>query len=177
MNDVKKLEAYLKLNADGTLTLDPSYTKLDISRSVTNEVQEWIKYLNGLVKQKEAVINSDFSVKILDKDGNNNKMKVAKKGCGRSGHDVYWWGYNLYFDCNETRTLYQSFKAGGGATSGLALISRVIPTQLASVISGVIGGGLVGFGQMIQDEHEGHGVRIRFTGLGYAAVPTGIFPQ
>lgn len=87
MNDVKKLEAYLKLNADGTLTLDPSYTKLDISRSVTNEVQEWIKYLNGLVKQKEAVINSDFSVKILDKDGsvltlengNNNKMKVAKK--------------------------------------------------------------------------------------------------
>ncbi|MCY9158588.1 hypothetical protein MOF02_21575, partial [Bacillus haynesii] len=30
MNDVKKLEAYLKLNADGTLTLDPSYTKLDI---------------------------------------------------------------------------------------------------------------------------------------------------
>ncbi|MCI4126473.1 hypothetical protein [Bacillus haynesii] len=188
MNDVKKLEAYLKLNADGTLTLDPSYTKLDISRSVTNEVQEWIKYLNGLVKQKEAVINSDFSVKILDKDGsvltleneNNNKMKVAKKGCGRSGHDVYWWGYNLYFDCNETRTLYQSFKAGGGATSGIALISRVIPvppTQLASVISGVIGGGLVGFGQMIQDEHEGHGVRIRFTGLGYAAVPTGVFPQ
>ena len=43
MNDVKKLEAYLKLNADGTLTLDPSYTKLDISRSVTNEVQDWIK--------------------------------------------------------------------------------------------------------------------------------------
>lgn len=87
MNDVKKLEAYLKLNADGTLTLDPSYTKLDISRSVTNEVQDWIKYLNDLVKQKEAVINSDFSVKILDKDGsvltlengNNHKMKVAKK--------------------------------------------------------------------------------------------------
>ncbi|MFO6494622.1 MULTISPECIES: hypothetical protein [Bacillus] len=188
MDDVKRLEAYLKLNADGTLTLDPSYTKLGISHSVTNEVHEWIKYLNGLVKQNEAVINSDFSVKILAKDGsvltldngNNDKMKVAKKGCGRSGHKVYWWGYNLYFDCNETRTLYQSFKAGGGATTGLAAISRFIPvppTQLASAIAGVIGGGLVGFGQMIQDEHEGHGVRIRFTGLGYAAVPTGVFPQ
>lgn len=184
MNDVKKLEAYLKLNADGTLTLDPSYTKLDISRSVTNEVQDWIKYLNDLVKQKEAVINSDFSVKILDKDGsvltlengNNHKMKVAKKGA--VDLVMISTGGDIIFILTVMKQ--EPFKAGGGATSGLALISRVIPvppTQLASVISGVIGGGLVGFGQMIQDEHEGHGVRIRFTGLGYAAVPTGVFPQ
>lgn len=41
----------------------------------------------------------------------------------------------------------------------------------------MIGGGMVAFGKMIQSEHEGYGVRMRFTGLGYTAVPTGVFPQ
>lgn len=86
----------------------------------------------------------------------------------------------MFLDSNETRTTYQSLKAGGGGAASVAGISRFIPippTQLASAIGAAIGGGLIGFGQMIQDEHNGNGVRLRFTGLGYAAVPTGVFPK
>ncbi|MFS0788907.1 hypothetical protein ABC345_21315 [Shouchella sp. 1P09AA] len=60
------------------------------------------------------------------------------------------------------------------------MISRHIPVpprQLVSVISRTIGGGLIGLGNMIEAEHEGNGVRLRVTGLGYAVVPTGVFPQ
>ncbi|WP_234833498.1 hypothetical protein [Bacillus altitudinis] len=183
MKDIKKIESYLYLSKKGTLILKSDYTDLDLDHSIINEVKAWLKYSNQLVLEKKAVIQPDFSIKILDESSTNSldhKVSTLSKGCGKNGHNVYWWGYNLYFDCNETRSLYQSFKAGGGATSGIAAISRFIPvppTQLASAIAGVIGGGLVGFGQMIQDEHEGHGVRIRFTGLGYAAVPSGVFPQ
>ncbi|MEM5027407.1 hypothetical protein WKH33_00225 [Priestia sp. WB3] len=183
MKDIKKIESYLYLSKKGTLILKPDYTDLNLDHSIIKEVKAWLKYSNQLVLEKKAVIQPDFSIKMLDESNTNSldhKVSTLSKGCGKNGHNVYWWGYNLYFDCNETRSLYQSFKAGGGATSGIAAISRFIPvppTQLASAIAGVIGGGLVGFGQMIQDEHEGHGVRIRFTGLGYAAVPSGVFPQ
>ncbi|MCY7576049.1 hypothetical protein MKY83_16195 [Bacillus sp. FSL M8-0266] len=183
MKDIKKIESYLYLSKKGTLILKSNYTDLNLDHSIITEVKAWLKYSNQLVLEKKAVIQPDFSIKMLDESNTNSldhKVSTLSKGCGKNGHNVYWWGYNLYFDCNETRSLYQSFKAGGGATSGIAAISRFIPippTQLASAIAGVIGGGLVGFGQMIQDEHEGHGVRIRFTGLGYAAVPSGVFPQ
>ncbi|MFW5430488.1 hypothetical protein ACKC0K_15160 [Bacillus pumilus] len=183
MKDIKKIESYLYLSKKGTLILKSNYTDLNLDHSIIKEVKAWLKYSNQLVLEKKAVIQPDFSIKMLDESNTNSldhKVSTLSKGCGKNGHNVYWWGYNLYFDCNETRSLYQSFKAGGGATSGIAAISRFIPvppTQLASAIAGVIGGGLVGFGQMIQDEHEGHGVRIRFTGLGYAAVPSGVFPQ
>ncbi|WP_223260736.1 hypothetical protein [Bacillus sp. LNXM65] len=183
MKDIKKIESYLYLSKKGTLILKSNYTDLNLDHSIIKEVKAWLKYSNQLVLEKKAVIQPDFSIKMLDESNTNSldhKVSTLSKGCGKNGHNVYWWGYNLYFDCNETRSLYQSFKAGGGATSGIAAISRFIPvppTQLASSIAGVIGGGLVGFGQMIQDEHEGHGVRIRFTGLGYAAVPSGVFPQ
>lgn len=183
MKDIKKIESYLYLSKKGTLILKPDYTDLNLDHTIIKEVKTWLKYSNQLVLDKKAVIQPDFSIKMLDESNTNSldhKISTLSKGCGKNGHNVYWWGYNLYFDCNETRSLYQSFKAGGGATSGIAAISRFIPvppTQLASAIAGVIGGGLVGFGQMIQDEHEGHGVRIRFTGLGYAAVPSGVFPQ
>lgn len=183
MKDIKKIESYLYLSKKGTLILKPDYTDLNLDHTIIKEVKTWLKYSNQLVLEKKAVIQPDFSIKMLDESNTNSldhKVSTLSKGCGNNGHNVYWWGYNLYFDCNETRSLYQSFKAGGGATSGIAAISRFIPvppTQLASAIAGVIGGGLVGFGQMIQDEHEGHGVRIRFTGLGYAAVPSGVFPQ
>ncbi|MCY7616678.1 hypothetical protein MH116_02195 [Bacillus pumilus] len=183
MKDIKKIESYLYLSKKGTLILKPDYTDLNLDHTIIKEVKTWLKYSNQLVLEKKAVIQPDFSIKMLDESNTNSldhKISTLSKGCGKNGHNVYWWGYNLYFDCNETRSLYQSFKAGGGATSGIAAISRFIPvppTQLASAIAGVIGGGLVGFGQMIQDEHEGHGVRIRFTGLGYAAVPSGVFPQ
>ncbi|WP_281237567.1 hypothetical protein P5654_018845 [Bacillus safensis] len=183
MKDIKKIESYLYLSKKGTLILKPDYTDLNLDHTIIKEVKTWLKYSNQLVLEKKAVIQPDFSIKMLDDSNTNSldhKVSTLSKGCGKNGHNVYWWGYNLYFDCNETRSLYQSFKAGGGATSGIAAISRFIPvppTQLASAIAGVIGGGLVGFGQMIQDEHEGHGVRIRFTGLGYAAVPSGVFPQ
>lgn len=183
MKDIKKIESYLYLSKKGTLILKPDYTDLNLDHTIIKEVKTWLKYSNQLVLEKKAVIQPDFSIKMLDESNTNSldhKVSTLSKGCGKNGHNVYWWGYNLYFDCNETRSLYQSFKAGGGATSGIAAISRFIPvppTQLASAIAGVIGGGLVGFGQMIQDEHEGHGVRIRFTGLGYAAVPSGVFPQ
>lgn len=183
MKDIKKIESYLYLSKKGTLILKPDYTDLNLDHTIIKEVKTWLKYSNQLVLEKKAVIQPDFSIKMLDESNTNSldhKVSTLSKGCGKNGHNVYWWGYNLYFDCNETRSLYQSFKAGRGATSGIAAISRFIPvppTQLASAIAGVIGGGLVGFGQMIQDEHEGHGVRIRFTGLGYAAVPSGVFPQ
>lgn len=183
MKDIKKIESYLYLSKKGTLILKPDYTDLNLDHTIIKEVKTWLKYSNQLVLEKKAVIQPDFSIKMLDESNTNSldhKVSTLSKGCGKNGHNVYWWGYNLYFDCNETRSLYQSFKAGGGATSGIAAISRFIPvppTQLASAIAGVIGGGLVGFGQMIQDEHDGHGVRIRFTGLGYAAVPSGVFPQ
>ncbi|WP_254109647.1 hypothetical protein [Bacillus pumilus] len=183
MKDIKKIESYLYLSKKGTLILKPDYTDLNLDHTIIKEVKTWLKYSNQLVLEKKAVIQPDFSIKMLNESNTNSldhKISTLSKGCGKNGHNVYWWGYNLYFDCNETRSLYQSFKAGGGATSGIAAISRFIPvppTQLASAIAGVIGGGLVGFGQMIQDEHEGHGVRIRFTGLGYAAVPSGVFPQ
>lgn len=183
MKDIKKIESYLYLSKKGTLILKQDYTDLNLDHTIIKEVKTWLKYSNQLVLEKKAVIQPDFSIKMLDEsntDSLDHKVSTLSKGCGKNGHNVYWWGYNLYFDCNETRSLYQSFKAGGGATSGIAAISRFIPvppTQLASAIAGVIGGGLVGFGQMIQDEHEGHGVRIRFTGLGYAAVPSGVFPQ
>lgn len=180
---IEQLEVYLNINEDGKLVIDSAYSELAIPTEVTAGIEDWISYLNNMIENGEAVVNLDYSVTMLD--GHENDVKEDNKiilfaSCGRSGHDLYWWGYNVFFDCNETRSVYQSFKAGGGGTVGIAAISRYIPippTQLASAIAGVIGGGLIGFGQMIQDEHNGNGVRMRFTGLGYAAVPTGIFPQ
>ncbi len=168
---IEQLEEYLTLTDEGTLEIDPTYTELDIPLQVTEGIEEWIDYLNEQVINGEATINSDFSVSITD------EISVMSN---RSGVDVYWWGYNVFFNANETRTLYQSLKTSGGSAVGLSIIARYIPvppTQLASAIGGAIGGGLAGLGQMIQDEHEGNGVRIRFTGLAYAAVPTGVFPQ
>lgn len=178
---INKLEKYVIVNEDETLSLDPSYVELDIPSTFIDGIEEGLVYLNKLIKSNKAIVHPDLSVTMVD-DVNQGitSFSTKAKGCGRSGHDVYWWGYNIFLDCNETRTAYQSFKAGGGATAGIAAISRFIPvppTQLASAIAGAIGGGLAGFGQMIQDEHEGNGVRIRFTGITYAAVPTGIFPQ
>lgn len=153
MKDIKKIESYLYLSKKGTLILKPDYTDLNLDHTIIKEVKTWLKYSNQLVLEKKAVIQPDFSIKMLDESNTNSldhKVSTLSKGCGKNGHNVYWWGYSLYFDCNETRSLYQSFKAGGGATSGIAAISRFIPvppTQLASAIAGVIGGGLVGFGQ------------------------------
>lgn len=179
-NYIDKLEKYVIVNEDKTLSLDPAHVfELDIPLSFTSGIQEGLDYLNGLIKSNKAVVNTDLSVTMLDDYGKGN-ISVMSRARGRSGHDLYWWGYNIFLNSNETRTTYQSFKAGGGATAGLAAIARFIPvppTQLASAIAGVIGGGLVAYGQMIQDEHKGNGVRMRFTGLGYAAVPTGVFPQ
>lgn len=179
---IQELEPYVEIQSDGTLRLNEDYQSLDLPSEFIQRVETSFSHMNELIKKGEMKVNQDLSISPIDSTRTLQAMVTAStsKGCGRSGHKVYWWGYNLYLDCNETRTTYQSFKAGGGASVGLATLSRYIPTpptQLASAIAGTIGGGFVGFGQMIKDEHKGNGVRIRFTGLGYAAIPSGIFPQ
>jgi len=178
---INKLEEYVIFNEDNTLTLDSDYVELGIPVDFTNSIEEGLDNLNTMIRSNQVIVDTDLNVTLVGSFANNSMMMSARaKGCGRSGHDLYWWGYNIFLDCNETRSTYQSFMAGGAATAGIASISRFIPvppTQLASAIAGAIGGGLVGFGKMIKDEHQGHGVRLRFTGLGYAAVPTGVFPQ
>ncbi|GAB4074581.1 hypothetical protein GCM10028778_20840 [Barrientosiimonas marina] len=182
-NYINQLETYVKIDNDGTISLDSSYKEdLEIPKKVTEGIEDWMNYLNQLVRDGKADINEDLEVSVdQDVQGlNTSNGDISLFASGRSGVDVHWWGYNIFLNSTETRTVYQSFKTSGGAMDGAAVISRFIPvppTQLVSAISGAIGGGLVGFGNMIQDENQGNGVRIRFTGLGYAAVPTGVFPQ
>ncbi|WP_249199063.1 hypothetical protein [Exiguobacterium sp. PFWT01] len=179
---IQELEPYVEIQADGTLRLKENYQSLDLPNEFIQRVETSFSHMNELIKKGDMKVNQDLSISPRHPTTTlqATAMASSNKGCGQSGHKVYWWAYNIYLDCNETRTTYQSFKAGSGASVGLATLSRYIPTpptQLASVIARTIGGGYIGFGQMIKDEHKGNGVRIRFTGLGYAAIPSGIFPQ
>lgn len=172
----------MEIQADGTLRLNENYQSLDLPNEFIQRVETSFSHMNELIKKGDMKVNQDLSIspRHPTKTLQATATASSNKECGQSGHKVYWWGYNIYLDCNETRTTYQLFKAGGGASVGLATLSRYIPTpptQLASAIAGSIGGGFIGFGQMIKDEYKGNGVRIRFTGLGYAAIPSGIFPQ
>ena len=72
-----------------------------------------------------------------------------------------WWGYNIYLTHNERVKL----------TSGQTIAALVAGLSSMGLAAAVIGAA----GTLIWNYDEGHGVRIRLTGLGKNAVMTGIW--
>ena len=75
--------------------------------------------------------------------------------------DTHWWGYNVYLTHSERVKL-----TDGQLVAGLA--AALVSCGIGAAIIGAVGG-------IIWNHDDGHGVRIRMTGLYTNAIITGAF--
>ena len=75
--------------------------------------------------------------------------------------EVKSWGYNIYFTNKETKQVANGETVIG---IGLGLAGLEVPAAFVE-----------GLGAIISTQNNGYGVRVRMTGLGAKAIPTGIF--
>jgi len=75
--------------------------------------------------------------------------------------EVKSWGYNIYFTNKETKQVANGETVIG---IGLGFAGLGVPAALVE-----------GLGAIISNQNNGYGVRVRMTGLGAKAIPTGIF--
>ncbi len=107
---------------------------------------------------KEAVIKMPSSYYMLD----DKEMSYIEGGWCIENKA---WGYNVYLTNTETKKL----------ANGQSIIGLVMAFAGLGLPGAAAGAVVQTFGGIISNQNNGHGVRIRMTGLGTKTVPTGVF--
>lgn len=134
IEDVKKLEPYVKVN-NGKFLLDiESALKDGFDQKLLDIQKEYFNLLNELSNNGDIIINNDLSIKNTGK--NTSTTYIAEPGnythynCNGgtlSSTDYHWWGYTRYLcDCGTSQF-----------ASDLATVSDIYGG--VSIVSGVFG--------------------------------------
>lgn len=89
-----------------------------------------------------------------------NKEEMMYSGGGWC-LECHWWGYNIYLTHKERQAL----------TTGQTLVGLAAGLASVGVAAAIIGA----YATIVWNYDDGYGVKIRVTGLGPNAVPTGVW--